>query len=186
MATLTTNKNYLSPTGFHLKINSLRFPNLEYFATTITLPQITLEEQALPYKTASVTVKSAVDRFVLAHEIGHNFGCHHDLYQQSLDPEDETNPWYEYGYGHHIEGGYRTILAYYKEGFSPVVNYHSNPSVILNQTGTPTGIAGLSNNAYVITKNRFAMASNGDESGQCRAIGKTFLCHTFHSLIFLR
>ncbi len=51
MATLTTNKNYLSPTGFHLKINSLRFPNLEYFATTITLPQITLEEQALPYKT---------------------------------------------------------------------------------------------------------------------------------------
>ena len=51
MATLTANKNYLSPTGFHLKINSLRFPNLEYFATTITLPQITLEEQALPYKT---------------------------------------------------------------------------------------------------------------------------------------
>ena len=51
MATLTTNKNYLSPTGFHLKINSLRYPNLEYFATTITLPQITLEEQALPYKT---------------------------------------------------------------------------------------------------------------------------------------
>jgi hypothetical protein len=42
MATLTANKNYLSPTGFHLKINSLRFPNLEYFATTITLPQITL------------------------------------------------------------------------------------------------------------------------------------------------
>lgn len=48
---VTTNKNYLSPTGFHLKINSLRFPNLEYFATTITLPQITLEEQPLPYKT---------------------------------------------------------------------------------------------------------------------------------------
>ena len=51
MATLTANKNYLSPTGFHLKINSLRFPNLEYFATTITLPQITLEEQPLPYNT---------------------------------------------------------------------------------------------------------------------------------------
>ena len=51
MAILTTNKNYLSPTGFHLKINSLRFPNLEYFATTFTLPQITLEEQALTYNT---------------------------------------------------------------------------------------------------------------------------------------
>ena len=141
--------------------------------------------QASPYRTVSITVKSNVYGFVLAHEIGHNFGCHHDLYQQSLDPEGETNPWYNYGYGHHIEGGYRTILAYNKEGFGPRVNHHSNPSVILNQTGTPTGIAGLSNNAYVITKNRFAMAGNGDESGQCRAIGKNFLYQNFHIIVYL-
>ena len=48
---LTKNINYLSPTGFQLKINSLRFPNLEYFCTTVSIPTIVLEEQAIPYKT---------------------------------------------------------------------------------------------------------------------------------------
>ena len=48
---LTKNINYLSPTGFQLKINSLRYPNLEYFCTTVSIPSILLEEQAIPYKT---------------------------------------------------------------------------------------------------------------------------------------
>ena len=48
---LTKNINYLSPTGFQLKINSLRYPNLEYFCTTVSIPTIVLEEQSIPYKT---------------------------------------------------------------------------------------------------------------------------------------
>lgn len=48
---LTTNINYLSPTGFQLKINSLRYPNLEYFATTVSLPSVSLDPQPLNYKT---------------------------------------------------------------------------------------------------------------------------------------
>ena len=38
MATLTTNKNFLSPVGFQFKISSNLYPNLEYFAVAATLP----------------------------------------------------------------------------------------------------------------------------------------------------
>ena len=48
MATLTTNKNFLSPVGFQFKINSNEYPNLEYFAVGATLPglSITAAEQS--------------------------------------------------------------------------------------------------------------------------------------------
>ena len=63
--------------------------------------------------------------------------------------------------------GYRSILAYYAEGHSHRVNYYSNPNVIFPDTGTPTGVAGISNNAAVLTNNRFMMAALGDESADC-------------------
>lgn len=50
MATLTTNKNFLSPVGFQLKINSQKYPNLEYFATSVTLPGFSISEVSVPYK----------------------------------------------------------------------------------------------------------------------------------------
>jgi hypothetical protein len=48
MATLTTNKNFLSPVGFQFKISSTEYPNLEYFAVGATLPglSITAAEQS--------------------------------------------------------------------------------------------------------------------------------------------
>ena len=49
------------------------------------------------------------------------------------------------------------------------VNYYSNPDVIHPLTGTPTGVAGISNNAAIITQNRRAFASIGDESSECNA-----------------
>ena len=50
MATLTTNKNFLSPVGFQFKINSNNYPNLEYFATACTLPGFNLDSVASPYR----------------------------------------------------------------------------------------------------------------------------------------
>ena len=41
---LTTNFNFLSPTGFRLTINRNRFANVEYFITGITIPNIGLAE----------------------------------------------------------------------------------------------------------------------------------------------
>ena len=49
MASLTANKNFLSPVGFQFKIDSIKYPNLEYFCSGVTLPNISLSEAALPY-----------------------------------------------------------------------------------------------------------------------------------------
>ena len=66
-------------------------------------------------------------------------------------------------------------MAYHASGHGHVVNYYSNPNVILPDTGTPTGLAGVSDNAAVLTKNRFMMAALGDESADCySAEGKNF------------
>ena len=59
-------------------------------------------------------------------------------------------------------------MAYPKPGYNARANYYSNPSVILQLTGTPTGVAGVSDTARVITQNRFTMAANGDESATCQ------------------
>ena len=50
MATLTTNKNFLSPVGFQLKINSNKYANLEYFATAAQLPGFSVQAVETPYK----------------------------------------------------------------------------------------------------------------------------------------
>lgn len=42
MGNLTNNYNFLSPTGFKFIVNRDRFANLEYFATSVTLPSFTM------------------------------------------------------------------------------------------------------------------------------------------------
>ena len=56
MATLTTNKNFLSPVGFQFKIDSAIYPNLEYFCTAVTLPDISVTEAPVPYRTVNTAV----------------------------------------------------------------------------------------------------------------------------------
>ena len=51
MTTLTCNKNLLSPVGFRLKVAN--YPNLEYFATSVTLPGISLAEAPSSYKSVN-------------------------------------------------------------------------------------------------------------------------------------
>ena len=107
----------------------------------------------------------ALGYFSFGHELGHNLGCMHNT-------EAGRNNVFSYGHGHLIEAGsrstgVRTIMAYNANGHRERVNYYSNPDVIYPGTGTPTGVDGVSNNAAVITKNRFAMAALGDESSTC-------------------
>ena len=47
---LTTNKNFLSPVGFGFKIDTVEFPNLEYFCTAVNLPGINNGDTAVPYR----------------------------------------------------------------------------------------------------------------------------------------
>ena len=65
-------------------------------------------------------------------------------------------------HGHLIEPGslstgVRSILAYNADGHGTRVNYYSNPDVTYLPTGTPTGVRNISNNAAVITANRWVV-----------------------------
>lgn len=62
MATLTANKNFLSPVGFTFKIDQINFANLEYFCTQVTFPGISLSEVQLPYR--GVNLAQTGDRMV--------------------------------------------------------------------------------------------------------------------------
>jgi hypothetical protein len=122
-------------------------------------------------KTFSVTAKScATGYYSFGHEIGHNIGANHNK-------EVASNYKFSYGLGHLIEAGsaatgYRTIMAYNEAGHATRVNYWSNPSVYYPKTGTPTGVAGVSNNAALLTAQRFKLAAVGDEkTGSCKATG---------------
>ena len=122
--------------------------------------------------TISATAKAcAVGYYSFGHEVGHNIGLTHD-------PDTSSNSVYPYGHGHLIAQGsattgYRTILAYSASGHSSRVNYYSNPNVMYPITGTPTGVAGLSDNAGLLINNRMLMAAVGDESGTCGDSGVT-------------
>lgn len=50
MATLTTNINYLQPTSYKLVIDRENYPNLEYFAQTITHPGMILNPSEVPFR----------------------------------------------------------------------------------------------------------------------------------------
>jgi len=117
----------------------------------------------------SLTQKScATGYYSFGHEIGHNFGATHN-------PEEFTTTSGD-GYAHLIlptgsskYSGYRTILGYNADGHRYRKNYYSNPDVIFPTTGTPTGVTDLSNNARLISSNRFAMAACGTDepNGAC-------------------
>ncbi len=48
MATVTTNKNYLQPSGFSVSIERTNYPNLQYFAQSITHPGASVNPVELP------------------------------------------------------------------------------------------------------------------------------------------
>jgi len=118
--------------------------------------------------TLTVTQKScALGYYSFGHELGHNFGATHNT-------EVATNSRFSYGHGHLITptgaskwSGYRTIMAYFADGHYNRVNYYSNPNVNYPGTGTPTGVADVSDNARVFVENRHSFAGLGDESGVC-------------------
>lgn len=50
MATLTQNLNYLQPTSFKLVIDRENYPNLEYFAQSVTHPSMTLTPAEMSFR----------------------------------------------------------------------------------------------------------------------------------------
>ncbi len=50
MAELTTNLNYLQPTGFKVVIDRENYPNLEFFVQSFAHPDVALQPSELPYR----------------------------------------------------------------------------------------------------------------------------------------
>jgi hypothetical protein len=92
----------------------------------------------------TVTARScAVGNLSFAHELGHNMGSHHN-------PENGGTPTFPYGFGHYVNGSYRTVMSYADPCTSGCARrpYFSNPAVIFNDV--PTGILDARDNARSI------------------------------------
>ena len=100
----------------------------------------------------SVTARTcAVGNLSFAHELGHNMGSQHN-------PENGSGATYPYGYGHYVNGNYRTVMSYVDQCASGCVRrpYFSNPNVIFN--GFPTGIANARDNSRSMNNTADAIA----------------------------
>ena len=115
---------------------------------------------------ALVAKGCALGYYTFGHEIGHLFGGAHNREVHSF------NAAFLYGHGHHIQNGYRSIMAYSNPSHRIRINHYSNPDVSFE--GNPTG-TWKSNNAKVIIDNRFAMAASGGEERKkiCQLTGDT-------------
>lgn len=108
----------------------------------------------------TVTARScAVGNLSFAHELGHNMGSQHN-------PENGSNPTLPYGFGHYVNGSYRTVMSYVNPCTSGCtrVAYFSNPSVIFNNAATGLNNArdnarSINNTADVIANYRYSGSS---------------------------
>lgn len=56
MAELTSNINYLQPTGFAVSISKENYPNIQYFAQSVSHPSVSVSEVEAPYQRRNVPI----------------------------------------------------------------------------------------------------------------------------------
>lgn len=102
------------------------------------------QQSGSPGNGYSATARScAVGNLSFAHELGHNMGSQHN-------PEDGSGATYPFGYGHYVNGVFRTVMSY----STPCQNgctrrpYFSNPEVFFSNF--PTGVDNFRDNARSI------------------------------------
>ena len=112
------------------------------------------------YAISVVKGDCATSQYAFAHQVGRHFGADYNI-------EETTNPLFSYGHGFLVEPrcygfiGLRTIMALARECHYERTNQYSNPNNLFYDEFY-FGVKNFSNNAAVITRNRFAIAALGD------------------------
>tara|TARA_Y100000033_G_scaffold48564_1_gene55604 strand:+ start:1176 stop:1643 length:468 start_codon:yes stop_codon:yes gene_type:complete len=130
MATLTTNKNFLSPVGFQFKINSDTYPNLEYFATSANLPDVSLNVNEQPFRGTTVKYTGEVL----------SFG---DLTLRVNLLEDLENYIETFNWMHNIINN-GSAEGFQEQGTLLILNSHNNVAKEVHFNGLfPTSLGGI-------------------------------------------
>jgi len=88
-ASLTSNINYLQPTGFRIVINRKRYPNLEYFAQGVVHPSLSVPAVTLPFQ-KSQGIPMPGSRINYSNSIDFRL-----LLDENLDSYKEMKDWLE-------------------------------------------------------------------------------------------
>ena len=134
MATLTTNKNFLSPVGFQFKINSDTYPNLEYFCVSANLPDVSMNVSEQAFR--GVNVKYTGDTLTFS-----------DLTLRVNLLENMENYIETFDWMHNIikKGD---AEGFQEDGTLLILNSHNNVSKEISFKGIfPTSLGGVSFNA---------------------------------------
>lgn len=109
----------------------------------------------------------AVGNLSFPHELGHNMGSTHN-------PENGSSASFPYGYGHYVNGSYRTIMSYSDPCTQGCTRrpYFSNPSIYFN--GQPTGIDNQRDNAR-------SMENTSDVIANYRYSGSSLTLNNFNA-----
>jgi len=128
---VTSNKNFLSPAGFQLKIDYNKYPNLEYFCTAAGLPSISMTEAPVPYKGANIGFMG--DRI--------NFD---DLTVRFNVTEDMENYIETFNWMHDIVNGNKPMNELMSDASLIILNSHNNKAKEIQFRDIfPTALSGL-------------------------------------------
>ena len=130
MATLTTNKNFLSPVGFQFKIDSTEYANLEYFAVACTMPGFTIAAVDTPYKGTNLAMtgdRIIFDDLSLRINVTENFENYIETFDWMHNVAQSNNP-----------------ESFKRDATLLVLNSHNNVSKEIKFNGVfPTALSSL-------------------------------------------
>jgi len=138
-AELTSNVNYLQPTGFRISIDRARYPNLEYFVQSVSHPAIDVNAVELPVRRiTSVPIAGDSMRFG-----GLTFNI---LLDEDMASYNEMFDWLQrtVNDGQVTAGDRKTAIPTYSDITLSILSSHNNVNkTITYRDCIPTSLGGI-------------------------------------------